>query len=646
MPAVAPPAPTRTRSSRHELEPNPFEHSFRSPTEEGGATGSNSSAAGTASPARSKRAPAKTRASARNVGSATSGGSAEANNVEGETKGSKKAPAAAAPATPSAAASAAGNGNAKTGAAATSGHTLPGVASLTSPADGNNPFNWATGSLRTGPLSPAMLGGPSGSHFDPNTFRTGFTPDLSNFKTGLTPLGATGINFPPPSPNTAAFLATIGASSAGMSAPGSAAPITPNTLAALTGNAAGLADTTAPGGAHRADGAPQPFDFAFSRSMTDKPTSRLRSSTGHEDEANQSVSPEMINNKPLAGDARGNGALGHRPDGSLMQPPRQPVSQQHQQQHGPGPQGDHSAASGLFLLSQAHQELSKREDADAAAAAHALTGIPRAGGNANGIPMFTNGAPPPGAPAPNYKVTQGPPPKPAAAAAAPKKTAGTKRKKGAKDADENKGPAASAAAPAPPAAVPANATSPANDKPAKGGRKGAKKAKVDQQQMFANSPAANGASGKMFDSDDEDDGGSKHDDDDGEGDDDEKRKNFLERNRQAALKCRQRKKAWLQSLQAKVEYLQQDNENLQNTVGALRNEVVYLKTQLMHANAQLLTAASANQAGAGGPPPPPAAPHPNSSANDAARQQAGGAPGMPPPQPPTFEQIPVSRGPN
>ena len=142
-------------------------------------------------PARSKRAPAKTRASARNVGSATSGGSAEANNVEGETKGSKKAPAAAAPATPSAAASAAGNGNAKTGAAATSGHTLPGVASLTSPADGNNPFNWATGSLRTGPLSPAMLGGPSGSHFDPNTFRTGFTPDLSNFKTGLTPLGAT-----------------------------------------------------------------------------------------------------------------------------------------------------------------------------------------------------------------------------------------------------------------------------------------------------------------------------------------------------------------------------------------------------------------------------------------------------------------------
>ncbi|MCO5591467.1 hypothetical protein L7F22_045450 [Adiantum nelumboides] len=71
------------------------------------------------------------------------------------------------------------------------------------------------------------------------------------------------------------------------------------------------------------------------------------------------------------------------------------------------------------------------------------------------------------------------------------------------------------------------------------------------------------------------------------GDDEEKRKNFLERNRQAALKCRQRKKAWLASLQAKVEYLQSDNENLQGTVGALRNEVMYLKSQLMQAQRQL-----------------------------------------------------------
>lgn len=62
--------------------------------------------------------------------------------------------------------------------------------------------------------------------------------------------------------------------------------------------------------------------------------------------------------------------------------------------------------------------------------------------------------------------------------------------------------------------------------------------------------------------------------------DDEKRKNFLERNRQAALKCRQRKKAWLQQLQQKVEFLQTDNEALQQTVVALREEIGVLRNVL------------------------------------------------------------------
>jgi len=53
----------------------------------------------------------------------------------------------------------------------------------------------------------------------------------------------------------------------------------------------------------------------------------------------------------------------------------------------------------------------------------------------------------------------------------------------------------------------------------------------------------------------------------------EKRKNFLERNRQAALKCRQRKKAWLNQLQAKVEYLTAENERLQNTTVTMREEI-------------------------------------------------------------------------
>lgn len=53
----------------------------------------------------------------------------------------------------------------------------------------------------------------------------------------------------------------------------------------------------------------------------------------------------------------------------------------------------------------------------------------------------------------------------------------------------------------------------------------------------------------------------------------EKRKNFLERNRQAALKCRQRKKAWLAQLQAKVEFLSQENERLTSALVASREEI-------------------------------------------------------------------------
>jgi len=56
----------------------------------------------------------------------------------------------------------------------------------------------------------------------------------------------------------------------------------------------------------------------------------------------------------------------------------------------------------------------------------------------------------------------------------------------------------------------------------------------------------------------------------------EKRKNFLERNRQAALKCRQRKKAWLAQLQAKNEYLTQENQRLQEALVSTREELARL----------------------------------------------------------------------
>jgi len=63
--------------------------------------------------------------------------------------------------------------------------------------------------------------------------------------------------------------------------------------------------------------------------------------------------------------------------------------------------------------------------------------------------------------------------------------------------------------------------------------------------------------------------------------DEEKRKNFLERNRVAALKCRQRKKQWLANLQQKVELYSAENDNLSSQLSALRDEVVNLKTLLL-----------------------------------------------------------------
>jgi len=63
--------------------------------------------------------------------------------------------------------------------------------------------------------------------------------------------------------------------------------------------------------------------------------------------------------------------------------------------------------------------------------------------------------------------------------------------------------------------------------------------------------------------------------------DEEKRKNFLERNRVAALKCRQRKKQWLANLQQKVEIFSSENDQLSQQISHLRDEIVNLKTVLM-----------------------------------------------------------------
>jgi ATF/CREB family transcription factor len=67
---------------------------------------------------------------------------------------------------------------------------------------------------------------------------------------------------------------------------------------------------------------------------------------------------------------------------------------------------------------------------------------------------------------------------------------------------------------------------------------------------------------------------------------DDKRKSFLERNRIAALKCRQRKKQWLANLQAKVDYYSVENDTLNKEVAALREQVANLRSLLMDATSK------------------------------------------------------------
>ncbi|KAK7132400.1 hypothetical protein R3I93_018823 [Phoxinus phoxinus] len=64
-------------------------------------------------------------------------------------------------------------------------------------------------------------------------------------------------------------------------------------------------------------------------------------------------------------------------------------------------------------------------------------------------------------------------------------------------------------------------------------------------------------------------------------DPDERRQRFLERNRAAASRCRQKRKVWVNSLEKKAEDLSSMNVSLSNEVSHLRNEVAHLKQLLL-----------------------------------------------------------------
>ncbi|KAG0137668.1 hypothetical protein HOY82DRAFT_477317 [Tuber indicum] len=63
--------------------------------------------------------------------------------------------------------------------------------------------------------------------------------------------------------------------------------------------------------------------------------------------------------------------------------------------------------------------------------------------------------------------------------------------------------------------------------------------------------------------------------------DEEKRKSFLERNRLAALKCRERKKKWIANLEEKVERFSRENAELSAQVTSFREEIVSIRTLLL-----------------------------------------------------------------
>ena len=66
---------------------------------------------------------------------------------------------------------------------------------------------------------------------------------------------------------------------------------------------------------------------------------------------------------------------------------------------------------------------------------------------------------------------------------------------------------------------------------------------------------------------------------------DVKRSKFLERNRVAASKCRQKKKEWTQNLETRARELQKNNNSLRMMIESCRQEVLFLKGELLkHGN--------------------------------------------------------------
>lgn len=369
----------------------------------------------------------------------------------------------------------------RTGGDQTPGGTkLPSVAALTSPSgilgSGATPNFW--GSLRSGPLSPAMLSGPQKDDYfsDGHHLRGGFpTPNESSLRSGLTP-GGGGSMFPEPSPNSQALFNQL------------AGAATPGTL-----------------------------DFQRTALNAQRKIPHSQPSVTSQ--------PQDLSN------------------GMEAKP----------QAAGPFDQHDaNDAANGLFLLAQAQTR-------NGAQLSGQYTMAPQMPVHAHPQPLMQMGA--------------------TSAEASPtmanETTDGRRVSVMSTQSDEN------------------DQTNRPNTR-GKGKRHSTSQPTQTTGRRKAEETTAKSQAGKKMKGNNglamepeppsEDEQDDKDDYNNANGKkmtDEEKRKNFLERNRVAALKCRQRKKQWLANLQQKVEIFSTENDALSAQIQSLRDEVVNLKTLLL-----------------------------------------------------------------
>ncbi|KAF1950482.1 hypothetical protein CC80DRAFT_509616 [Byssothecium circinans] len=361
---------------------------------------------------------------------------------------------------------------------------LPPVANITSPSPlpGITP-GW--NSLRAGPLSPAMLTGPtSQTDYFSEGFRGFPTPNESSLRTGLTP-GGGGSMFPAPSPNTQAIF---NLQSAGVT-PGTGDFQQAAIRAAAQSNNKAVA-TSAP------TSQPEPAVSGMDR-QNNFPQLQQPQQRGPSDPyANHDVSNaanDLLSFATQNGGAR-NGQQPYsippqQPAVNAGHMPVQPVSHDHGRRN---TKGSINSMTGSVETGE-FSDSGRSENAKANTRSRGKKG-----------------------------------------AASGKQTAGTKRK--------------------------------ADDMPKGGSRKKSAVPSIGDEDEMSDDD--------MHDIKNEENGGRKMTDE-------EKRKNFLERNRVAALKCRQRKKQWLANLQTKVELFSTENDALSATVTQLREEIVNLKTLLL-----------------------------------------------------------------